>query len=418
MSLLVVGLHQRSAPLELLERASLSGDRVAKALAGLRAQPHVSEAVVLSTCMRTEVHAVVERFHPAVGEVRDVLAEMSGLAPEEISDHLYSYWDRSAVTHLFSVAAGLDSAVLGEGEVLSQVKAAWQVAREEESAGPLLSGLFRQAVEVGKRARSETAISRGTTSISAAAVAMAQARLGSLEGKVVVVAGAGEMGTGMAQALGGAGARLYIANRTLSRAEALAAEVSGAAVPLADLGRQLEVADVLLAGAQAPSFLVEEGEVRSVMERRRSRPLLVVDAALPRSIDPAVAEIDGVTLLDLGDLRRFAEEGRRGRQREASRVAAIVEEEVDRHFAEAEARRVAPLLTALRAKAEDIRASELARYRSRLGPIDERSSEVLEALTKAIVAKLLHQPTVVLKEAAGTPRGERLGETAADLFGL
>ncbi len=413
-----MGLHQRSAPLDLLERVSLSGDRIAKALAALSAQPHVLEAVVLSTCMRTEVHAVVERFHPAVGEVRDVLAEMAGLAPEDLSDHLYSYWDRSAVSHLFSVAAGLDSAVLGEGEVLSQVKSAWHTAWGEQAAGPLLSGLFRHAVEVGKRSRSETAIARGTTSISAAAVAMAEKRLGSLGGKTVLVAGAGEMGTGMAQALAGAGGYLWITNRTLERAEALAAQVGGEAVSLAELPDRLADADLLLAGTQAPSFLLTADQVASAVKQRAERPLLVVDAALPRSIEPAVGSVAGVTLLDLEDLRAFAEEGRKARAQEVSVVAAIVEEEVDRHFAEAEARRVVPLLTMLRAHAEEIRSYELARHRARLGSLDERQVDALEAITKGIVAKLLHRPTVALKEAAGTPKGERLGEAAADLFGL
>ncbi|MGH9103603.1 MAG: glutamyl-tRNA reductase, partial [Acidimicrobiales bacterium] len=177
MPLVVVGLHQRSVPLDLLERVAVGADKLPKALGGLRSLQDVSEVVLLSTCMRTEVYAVVEEYHPSQAEVRDFLAAWAGLAPEALTDHLYGFWGRAAARHLFRVASGLDSAVLGEGEVLAQVRGAWEGARTEGVAGPLLSGLFRHAIEVGKRARTETGIARGTTSLSTAAVAMAQARL-------------------------------------------------------------------------------------------------------------------------------------------------------------------------------------------------------------------------------------------------
>ncbi len=251
MSVIVVGLNHRTAPLELLERVTVAPDRLAKALADVRSRVSLDEVVILSTCMRTEVYATAERFHPAVQDIRNYLCESSFSAPEDVADHLTMLYDDAAIGHLFSVAAGLDSAVLGESEVLAQVRTAWETARAEGAAGPVLSGLFRHAVEVGKRVRSETAIARGTTSVSQAAVALAaehllveameeragqaRARPGfpaglraprarPLDGRHILVVGAGEMGEGMAVALGGSGAaEVLVANRTPSRAEALAA---------------------------------------------------------------------------------------------------------------------------------------------------------------------------------------------------
>ncbi len=401
-----------------MERVAVGEAELGKVLSALAEQPQVSEAVVLSTCMRTEVYAVVERFHPAVMEVREVLTSLSGLAPEDLSAYLYSYWDQAAVSHLFEVAAGLDSAVLGEGEVLSQVRGSWDRARTEGTVGTVLSPLFRQAIEVGKRARSETGIARGTTSISAAAVALAASRLGRLAGRVVAVVGAGEMGAGMAQALSGAGAEVLVANRTPQRAVELAAAVGGVPLPLGELPCVLPTVDVLLTSAQSASYLLDAEAVEGAMRDRAGRPLLVVDVALPRNVDPAVGAVPGVTLLDLADLRSFAEKGRAERRREAARVAEIVAEEAERHAQEAEERRVAPLVQALHASAERVRCGELEHYRSRLGDLDSRQAEAVDAMTKAIVAKLLHSPTVSLKAASGSAKGDRLAETLAELFGL
>ncbi|MGH9103823.1 MAG: NAD(P)-binding domain-containing protein, partial [Acidimicrobiales bacterium] len=248
--------------------------------------------------------------------------------------------------------------------------------------------------------------------------AMAQARLGTLVGRQVVVLGAGEMGTGMAQALSGAGAEVTVVNRTRSRATALAQAVGGRVAALQGLPRALAAADVLLSSMQGPSFLFGAEELRPAMDARADRPLLVVDIALPRSVDPSVAAMTGVTLLDLDDIGRFAEEGRDGRRREASRVAEIVEAELGRYEERVAARGAAPLVSALRGRAEAVRRAELSRYRSRLGDLDERQAEAVEALTKGIVAKLLHAPTEALKEGAGSTRAERLAEAAAALFDL
>ena len=421
MSVVVVGLNHRTVPLGVLERMTVSDAHLPKALADLRGRDNLGEAVLLSTCMRTEVYAVADRFHGAVQDVRNFLSELSGAPPEDFSDHLYSFYEDAAVSHLFKVASGLDSAVVGETEILGQVRDAWERATVEGSAGAVLGALFRHAVEVGKRVRSETAISRGTTSVSQAAVQLAAQELGgSLAGRTVLVLGAGDMGGGMAIALAesvGDG-EVLVVNRTRTKAVALAKKVGGRAVDFGSLAGALTEADVLLTSTGSPSVLVDAGELAPVMEARAGRPLLIVDVAVPRDVDPGVRGLPGVTLLDMDDLRAFAEAGLAGRRREVARVQAIIAEEVERHTATATAREVAPLVVALRTRGEDVRTAELERFRARLDALDPQARAAVEALTKGIVAKLLHEPTVRLKDAAGSPRGDRLAEALRALFDI
>jgi glutamyl-tRNA reductase len=417
-----VGLSQRTAgSLDLLERMALAEVDLPKALGALLDSPNLSEAVVLSTCARTEVYAHVERFHGAVDDVRSFLADLGGETLDALDPHLYCHFEDAAAEHLFCVAAGVDSPVLGESEVLSQVRSAWERAREEGAAGPVLSELFRHAVEAGKRARSETGIARGITSVSQAAVALAAHHLGeSANGATILVVGAGEMGEGMLAALASSpwAGRVMVSNRTWKKAVDLAKAVGGSPVDLGDLARALESADLVLTSAGASTVILEASDLQPVLERRRGRSLLVVDVAVPRNVEPAVGDLDGVTLLDMDDLSRFAESGLSGRRRELARVAAIVSEEVERYTASATAREVAPIVTALRRRAEEVRARELERFRGRLGSLGPREAEAVEALTSGIIGKLLHEPTVRLKEAAGSPRGERLAEALRSLFDL
>jgi glutamyl-tRNA reductase len=394
--------------------------RLPKALHDLCARDNVNEVAILSTCMRTEIYVVADRFHAALAEVRDFLAELSFTAPEDFSDHLYSFFEEGAIRHLFRVSSGLDSAVVGESEILGQVKEAWEKAKAEGATGAVLGGLFRHAVEVGKRVRSETAIGRGTASVSQAAVAMAGQRLGGLAGKRLLVLGAGDMGEGMAVALAGSPgvAEVLVANRTPERAVALAQRVGGKAVPFGSLPDAVADVDVLLTSTGSTATLVDAGELAPVMEARPERPLLIVDVAVPRDIDPGVGLLPGVTLLDMDDLRVFAEQGLAGRRNEIARVNQIIDAEFERYAASSMAREVAPLVVLLRDAAETVRANELERFRSRLDGLDERQRDAVEALTRGIVQKLLREPTVRLKEAAGSPRGERLAEALRALFDL
>ncbi len=419
MSVVVIGLNHRSTPLDLLERMTIADAALPKALHDLVSRTDVTEAVVLSTCNRTEVYAVAERFHGAYQDVRDFLAELAFLAPEDFSDHLYTHYDAPAVAHLFAVTAGLDSAVLGEGEILGQVKVAWDRAREEGAAGAALNLLFRHAIEAGKRARTETAIARNTTSVASAAVALAADRLGSLDGKRVLVLGAGDMGEAMALGLAKAGVSdVAVANRTWERAVDLAGRTDGRAVRLNDVAAAMADVDVLLSSTGAASPLLEVDDLREIVAARAGRPLLIVDIAVPRDIDPAVGTLAGVTLLDMDDLRAFAEAGTDARKREVSAVQAILDEEVDRYLGATSAREVAPMIVALRERAEAVRRGELDRVRNRLEGLDEVQLDAVEQLTRGIIGKLLHEPSVALKDAAGSPRGDRLVAALRELFAL
>src|SRR5262245_29296253 len=399
---------------------TVSDAALPKALHDLVAREHVSEAVILSTCNRTEVYASVEKFHGAYHDVREWFGELAFLPPEQFTDHLYVHYDAEAAAHLFRVASGLDSAVLGETEILGQVKRAWERAQQEETSAASLNLLFRHAVEAGKRARTETGISRSITSLSQAAVALASEKLSGLAGRRVLVLGAGDMGESIVQALAGVeAAELLVANRTWERAVELAAVGGGTPVRLADLGARLDEVDVLLTSTGSPALMLETADLEPVAARRGAeRPLLIVDVAVPRDVDPAVGTLEGITLLDMDDLRRFVDAGLDERRRAAAEVQRALDEELDRFVAVASAREVAPLVAALRGRAEEVRRAELDRFAARLAELDDRQRDAVEALTVGIVGKLLHDPTVELKDAAGTPRGERLADALRDLFDL
>lgn len=444
MPLVVVGVHERDVPLEVLERVTVASGDLPAALAALRSSPHVGEAAVLSTCLRTEVYAVAERFHDAIGHIEAFFAaragagwstglSAAGLAAAHESPGaravtseggLYCAFDDAAAAHLFEVAAGVDSTVLGEGEVLRQVRLAHERARAEHAAGPILERLFRHAVEVGKRARTETAIARGVTSLAHVAVALAAEELGgSLAGRRVLVVGTGEMGAGITGALDKLAdpPALVVASRSRGRAHELTRSLERLQAEVVELGaatRALVDADVLLTSTGSPAAIFAAEDLAAVMAARPDRPLLVVDVAVPRDVEPAVGSLPGVTLRDMDDLSAFAERQVAGRLAEVEQVRAIVAAAVDRYRADSAARAVAPVVAALRSLGDSVRAAELERHRGKLESLDAEQRAAVEALTRGIVAKLLHEPTVRLKEAAGSPRGERLGEALRALFDL
>ena len=420
MSVIVVGLEQRHAPLDLLERVTVTESALPKALGRLRDQSNLSEVVILSTCLRTEVYAVVERFHDGVAELQEFLATVSGSPVDSLAEHLTIRFDDDVTEHLFTVAAGLDSAVLGESEVLGQVRRAWEKAQLERVSGPILGALFRHAVETGKRVRSETAIARGITSLSHGAVALgADRRENGLAGARILVVGAGEMGEGVAQALDGPRpASVVIANRTPGRSDAVVAGLADSTADevrtesLEGLAGLLAAADVVFTTVGTNHPIIDRPMLGSaVAERDTGTPLLVVDLGVPRNVD-------GVVLLDMDVLRAAVADALSGRQEEVAGAAGIVGDEVERYRVASRARDAAPLVSAIRARTEEARREELERQRSkRTGLSDDQWDEV-DAVTRAMVAKLLHQPTVALKGAAGTPRGERLVEALRTLFDL
>jgi len=416
LSIVVLGLSHRSAPIDLLESCAVAPHDVPKLLGGLSECDHVSEVVLVSTCNRTEVYAIAEKFHAAFGEIRNVVGQASSVDAAELSEHLYVHHDDDAVHHLLSVAAGLDSVVLGESEILGQVRTSWDTARSEGTAGAVLNLLFRHALETGKRVRTETSIGRHTASVSHAAVDMATRHLGGLTDRDVLVVGAGEMADGMVVALADAGPRsVSIANRTPARAAALAERVGGAVLALDQLPAALSSADLLLTSTGASQVIVDNASVGDVVAQRQGRPLLIVDIALPRDVDPSVGRLDGVTLFDMEDLSAFAAQGRAERSLEVDRVTAIVREEVGRFADVRSARQMAPLITSLRGTVDAIRVAELERH---VNGLDDDQRQLLEQFSRALVAKLLHEPTIALRTSAGTARGHRLADSVRDLFDL
>jgi glutamyl-tRNA reductase len=427
VSVIVVGLEQKNAPLDLLERVAVSDNALVKALGRLRDQSNLSEAVILSTCLRTEVYAVVERFHDGVAELQEFFATVSGSPVEALADHLSIRFDDDVTKHLFTVSAGLDSAVLGESEVLGQVRRAWERAMDERVSGPVLGALFRHAVETGKRVRSETAIARGITSLSHGAVALAtRHRNGALAGERVLVVGAGEMGEGVTQALGSVdAASVVVANRTADRTDAmvagLPADLAGkvAVTDLEDLAGLVAATDVIFTSVGVSHPIIDSEMLESATSgRTSSTPLLVVDLGVPRNVEPSAGDLPGLVLLDMEDLRAAVSDALSGREDEVADAERIVADEVERYRVASRARDAAPIVSALRSKVEEFRRAELDRQRSKQSELTDAEWERIDAVTRGVVAKLLHQPSVALKDAAGTPRGERLVEALRTLFDL
>ncbi len=419
MSIVAIGCNHRSTPLASLERMTIAADEIPKALADLGTAENLSEVVVLSTCNRVEIYAFAEKFHGGYQEVREFIGRHAGLPPEDVADHLYSFHDAEAVRHLFSVTAGLDSAVIGEHEILGQVRDAWQRSSDEGTVGSVLGPLFRHAIETGKRVRTDTAIGRGIASVSQAAVALADDRIQGLAGKRVLVLGAGEMAQGTVKSLVAAGtAEVMVANRTWEHAVRLADACGGTAVALSNLAHTLIEADVLVTTTGAQELIIDAGDVAALVERREHRELVIVDVAVPRDVDPKAADFPGVTLLDMDDISAFVEHQMEGRGRVVVNVEAIVDDEVTRYLAITSAREVAPLIGELRGRGHEIAAGELQRFSAKLAGLEVSEREAVEAMAQGIVNKMLHEPTVRLKDAAGHARGDRLAESLRDLFDL
>ncbi len=422
--MVVVGLEQHRSPLELLERVTVPEEALGKTLAALRDRSNLSEVVVLSTCLRTELYAVVERFHEGVADLQEFLATSAGTSVDVISEHQTLLFDDAVTVHLFEVASGLHSAVLGETEVLGQVRRAGERAEADKAAGPVLSSLFRRAVQVGRRVRSQTAIAQGATSLSHIAVEVAARGWGgSLADRRVLVVGAGEMGEAVVGAVSAQHpASIVVANRTAARAQALADAAGGSAIGLAEVSGAAADADVLLVSTGATLPVIDGELLGAALARRQADPLLpalvVVDLGVPRNVDPALSGAAGVELFDMDDLRTHAEKALEGRQAEVGAAQEIVAQELERFRADGRARGAAPIVSAMRSHIDALTRAELERHRARLSTLDDAQWHEVESVLHDVLAKLLHEPSVVLKEVAGTPRGERLTEALRALFDL
>jgi glutamyl-tRNA reductase len=419
MSLLVVGCNHRSADLALLERLAVPVDELPKALTSLTRLQHVTEAVVLSTCNRVEVYAHVTRFHPGLQEIRAWLAERGDIHPQDLDELQYSYHDDRAAAHLFAVAGGLDSMVVGERQIALQVKQAMEFARAEKAAGRVLQRLFRQAVGVGRRVRRDTGVSRGASSMVDVGLDVVRERLGGpLTGRHVSLVGAGKMGALTADRLvDEAPARVEVWNRSEDKASRLAARVDGTVTD--DLVATLAAADVVVCTTGAPEPVLDRDIVARALARRADlteRPLVLLDLAVPRNVDPACARMPGVALVDVADVRDRSHSGATGEEITAAR--AIVDEEADRFLAWTRATEVEPTIKAVRERAEAVRRAELDRLAGRLGTLDDKQREAVEALTRGIVNTLLHEPTVRLKELADRGGADPHADALRELFAL
>jgi glutamyl-tRNA reductase len=405
MKLTLAGVSHHRAPIELRERVALDLEACRDLAARLG-----GEAVVLSTCNRTELYLAREEH--AEEYAVETLAELAGDRSDDLSAALYRLRDEAAALHLFRVAAGLDSLVPGEGEILGQVRNAFEAG----SAGPFLDKLFRQALHAGRRVRIETAVGESPASVPSAAAALAQQVFEDLSGRRVLVLGAGKMSEATARNLVSRGAQVaVVANRTLAHGEDLARRLGADALALDAIGTELERADIVVSATSASEHVVSRDEVAAALRARKGRPLLLVDLAVPRDLDPAINHLDGCFLYDVDDLEAVVAETLSGRRTEAARAERLVAEEADRFREWQAALDVVPTIASLRALAEEIRDSELARAGGRLSEEERRH---VESVTSQILAKLLHLPTIRLKEAAAAADGVVYADVVRHLFGL
>ena len=419
LSLVVIGVNNRTMPLNLFEYFAVPADNLPKTLVDVKSRRHVSEAVVLSTCNRTEIYVFAEKFHGAYQDVRDFLSDLSDLPAEDFNDYLYVHYEDEAIRHLFSVTCGLDSAVVGENEIQHQVKVAWKKAQEENTCGPIINAAFRRALEVGKRVRTQTGFSKNTPSIARAVVDMAAEHLNGLQAKKVLLLGAGEMAEGMATSLyENEIGEIIFANRNLDNARKLASTLGSKAIAIEEIPKYLNEVDLFISSTAAPEALFNSEQLLNESDRKDQKNLLIIDIAIPRDIDPAVADVTGVTLLDMDNLRDFAEPSRVQRETDLVIVRKVISEETNRFLDQQSARKVAPLITEFRDSAEEIRQIELKRFEARLANLSDDQRNAIESLTQGILGKILHDPTVSLNEAAGSPRGERLADALRELFNL
>lgn len=407
-----LGVNHHTAPVEVRERLICTLDQLLKAAPG-------AEVALLSTCNRLELYTCSSSNpEQAQKEMAALLAAATGLKTEQFVEHLYTSTGWDAVRHLLQVATGLDSLVLGEPQILGQVTSAFMQATEAGALGHCLTMLFRAAIRAGKRARSETAISTNPASISSVALTLAQQNAGDLRQKRVLVIGAGEMGRLTLKALSHRGVGcVEIVNRTFAKAESVAAAFGGRAFPLEKVAERLALADVVIAATGAPQPLLTEKIVAAALTQRPERPLLLVDLAVPRDIEPAVGHLPGVTLFDVDDLRGTLDEAFALRESQVPLVEAIIAEEVTSLQNSYQEMSVRPLIVDLRRKAEQIRQREMERTLRKLGDIDGATLGHIQKLSQALVSQLLHEPTVYLKEQA--VNGENAGvDVAREMFGL
>ncbi len=420
MNIIVLGLNHRTAPVELRELLAIPDSRMGEALTRLRAYSGIKEAMFLGTCNRVEVYAVVEKGEWGFRKLEDFLvATHFSLSSEDLLPHLYRYSDEEAIAHLFRVSASLDSMVVGEPQILGQVKDAYELALTHRSSGVILNKVVKKAISVGKSVRTNTRIGEYAVSISYAAVELAKKVFSNLQQQVVLLVGAGEMGKLAAQHLVNHGVKeVLLTTRNQHRALTLAERFHGQAVPYEHLRNTLPKADIVICATGAPHFVISKSDVEGAVHQRRNRPIFLIDITVPRNIDPSVKDVDNAFVFDIDDLKAHVGQNQDERLKEAATAEKLVKTEVGSMVAWVRGLEATPTIVALKKKAENIKNSELEKAYQRLGELSEKDRGAIEGLASAIVNKLLHGPLVTLKAEAQSQNGFAFIEAARRFFEL
>src|SRR4051794_27003810 len=417
--LLALGVSHKTAPLDLRERLSLTEGSAVGALGELTASEGIHEAAAISTCNRTELYLVVSDTVEAESTALGVLTRQADIPPTELLGHLYSHRGVAAADHLFRVTSGLDSMIIGEAEIQGQVRRAYELALVEGATGPILNRLFRGALAAGGRVREETRIGEKGLSIPSVAVELARRTLGDLAERRVLVVGAGETAELVARALVARGvATVFVANRHYDRAIGLAQRFDGTAVRFDELPAQLTSADIVVSATNSPHHIVEQEGLEQVMAARPQRPLLAIDLAVPRDIEPACREVPGVSVHDIDDVQQIVERNQGGREAETARAERIVEAELDRFERWLASLEVVPTISALRGRGDEVVRRVLAENEGRWESLSESDRERLETMARAIASRLLHDPTLCIRRSAGSDDAYFYLSALRELFGL
>ena len=418
MHLVVIGLNHKTAPVELRERLSIGEAQLADALSGLKSHDPISECLVLSTCNRIEIYAYITTREDD-DLIVDFLAKFCKTNQDGFRPHLYSYAGHKAVEHLFRVASGIDSMVLGEDQILGQVKSAYGASSKAGATGSVLNTLFQQAITIGKKARTDTNIGRGAFSVGSVAVQLARSIFDEPKGRTILIIGAGKMGKLTITHLTAWGAStVLVANRTHKKAVDLAAQCCGQAIKFDDLPSALQTADIVITSTGAKEPIITREMVSSAMRVRRGRPAFFIDIAVPRDIEPSVGDIDNVFVYNIDDLQAAVDTDTAGRQFEVAKVEAIVKQGVEEFMGWFRTLDAVPVITALRDKFEDIRQGEIEKLRAKLPDLPPEDIEAINAATRSIVNRICHQPMIRIKEYASDEDASEKLRTVCDIFGV
>jgi glutamyl-tRNA reductase len=419
MNIVVVGLSHKTAPVEIREKLAFSSEAMEESLRRMLELPGVVEGLILSTCNRVELYAVCRQAAAGVTELRHFLADYHRLSAAKLNPHLYDLEGAEAIRHVLRVSASLDSMVVGEPQILGQIKTAYNYACEFRSTGTILNRFMRKAFSVAKRVRNETQIASHAVSISFAAVELARKIFDSFEDKRVMLIGAGEMCELAAKHFVNNGvSEVLVTNRTFSRAEKLAAEFSGCAVPFERFADELHRVDIVLSSTGSPDYVLSAAQLKEVGRARRYQPMFIIDIAVPRDIDPAANKLNNLYLYDVDDLQGVVQANMKERQKEAVKAEKIIDEEVTQFESWLATLEVKPTIVALRRQMEDMRRSEINKTMAQLNGLGEDEKRAIDTLTSALINKILHHPTKILKQASRDPEGNSYVEAVRILFDL